>query len=201
DIFTDFPLVKLAQKHLEAQGALATLGLIDRPQTANVAVGIDEKIIKFREPKTAKGELNRYAYCGLMALSPAIFDFIPYGFSDIIDVFNEHIDGAHIKGWLFDPAFWQDMGTIEDYWALNQHLAAGRQILHSTVSAQGAELLGWNVVGEKVTIEPGATIENCVVWPLSIISAGAVVKNATICGLVPSTTTINGGVFCDAEKP
>jgi|GEM_PF-182156 len=222
DIFTDFELVKLSLKHLANPGRLATLGLLDQTDKANVSLGPGGRILGFRYPQALPEEVGRQAYCGVMALSPAIFDLIPDGPSDIIDVFNQALTrgqkqmiadeacsrtssestsppgGVEIFGWTYDPAIWQDMGTAEDYWDLNRRLAAGRAIIHSTAQARG-HLSGWNVLGAESRVEEGATVENSVLWPQAVVSPGAVVKNAVISGLVPPGLTVDGGVFCDVQ--
>lgn len=199
DIFTDFELVKLSLKHLANPGRLATLGLLEQTDKANVSVSGGGRILGFRHPEALPGETGRQAYCGVMALSPAIFDLIPEGPSDIIDVFNQALArDADIFGWTYDPAIWRDMGTAEDYWDLNRRLAAGRTIVHSTAKPRG-QMAGWNVLGAESRLEEGSTVENSVVWPFSIISAGAVVKNAVVSGVIPPDLIIDGGVFCDVQ--
>lgn len=198
DIFTDFELVKLSLKHLANPGRLATMGLLDQKQPANVSVGEGGRLLAFREAEPVPGELRRLTYCGVMAVSPAVFDLIPEGASDIIEVFRQALpNNAEIYGWLYDPAIWRDMGTPVDYWNLNRDLAAGRTIIHSTAKVEG-RLHGWNVIAGQARIEENASVENCVVWPSAVVSAGAVVRNAVICGVVPPQSVLDGGVFCDA---
>lgn len=199
DIFTDFEFVKLSLKHLANPGRLATLGLLEQAAKANVSTSGGERILGFRHPEALPGETGRQAYCGVMALSPAIFDLIPEGPSDIVDVFNQALArDAEIFGWTYDPIIWRDMGTAEDYWELNCRLAAGRTIVHSTAKPRG-QMSGWNVLGAESRLEEGSVVENSVVWPFSIISAGAVVKNAVVSGVVPPGLIIDGGVFCDVQ--
>lgn len=201
DIFTDFELVKLCLKQLANPGRLATLGLLDRPELmgeANVSMGEEQRILGFRQSQPFKGEIKRQLYCGVMALSPNIFNYIPdKGYSDIIDVFSKAIaEGADdLSGWTYEPAIWSDMGTPDAYWKLNKHLASGRTVRHSTSIVNG-ELAGWNVLGAEAMVEKGARVENCVIWPYAVISGGAVVKNAVVAGLVPPGKNLEGGVFC-----
>lgn len=197
DIFTDFELVKLALKQLANPGRLATMGLLAGRDKANVSLGEGGRILGFRHPEPLVGEETRQTYCGVIALSPEIFTCLPDGSSDIIEVFNQAIDGgADIFGWTYDPAIWRDMGTPRDYWELNRDLAAGRTNIHSTALMEG-RLSGWNVVGPKARLEEGAAIENSVIWPGAVISPGARVKNAVVAGDVPPGTTVDGGVFCE----
>ena len=196
DIFTDFELVKLALKHLANPGRLATLGLLEGRPQARVSLGEGGRIISFRNPEKLPEEKGRQTFSGVMALSPAIFDHLPEGESDIIEVFLQALaEGQDIFGWTFDPAIWSDMGEIEDYWRLNRDLAAGRTSIHSTAKVDGT-LSGWNVVGAEAVIEKGAAAENCVIWPGASLAQGAAAKNAVIAGPVPAGTNINGGIFC-----
>ncbi|MDL2260502.1 NDP-sugar synthase [Deltaproteobacteria bacterium OttesenSCG-928-K17] len=199
DIFTDFEMVKLALKHLSNPGRLATLGLLEkgvRDDLANVSMGEGGRIIGFRQPGPLPGETGRRAYCGAMALSPEIFNLIPDGECDIIEVFGAALaKGSDIFGWAYDPAIWSDMGTVKDYWELNRHLAAGRGIVHSTAKING-RAAGWNVIGAEAEIKEGAEVENCVLWTSAVISSGAVVKNAVVAGLVPPGTVVDGGYYC-----
>lgn len=196
DIFTDFDLVKLALKHLANPGRLATLGLMEARPSANVSVGADSRILGFRRPEPMPEEVSRQTYCGVMALSPRIFEIIPDGDSDIVDVFSQAIDqGEDLFGWTYDPAIWSDMGSAAGYWELNHVLAAGRNIVHSTARVEG-ELLGWNVVGAEARLAKGASAENCVIWPEATVSEGASVKNAIIAGVVPAGMKIENNIFC-----
>lgn len=199
DIFTDFELVKLCLKHLGNPGRLATMGLLEkgvRNDLANVSVGEGGRIIGFRHPAPLPGELGRQTYCGAMALSPEVFDLIPDGPCDIIEVFGEALaGGADVFGWSYDPAIWSDMGAINDYWELNRLLAAGRTIAHSTAVVSG-RLAGWNVLGAEAEVKAGGEAENSVLWPAAVISPGARVKDAVVAGLVPSGTVVEGGYFC-----
>ncbi|KXS56628.1 MAG: hypothetical protein AMR96_01520 [Candidatus Adiutrix intracellularis] len=197
DIFTDFELVKLALKHLANPGRLATLGLLERPQTAQISLGENGRILSFRQLQPALGEVVRQTYSGIMVVSPAIFNYIPEtGASDITDIFLEAlVGGAEIYGWTNDPAIWWDMSTLEDYWSLNRDLAAGRNIIHSTAIVRG-RLLGWNVVGAGAVIEEGAEVENCVIWPDVLISGKSVAKNMVIVGVLPPGRRLVGGGFC-----
>ena len=196
DIFTDFELVKLALKHLANPGRLATLGLLDRKPQARVSLGEGGRIISFRAPEPLPGETGRRTYSGVTALSPAIFDFLPEGESDLIEIFLQALaQGADIFGWTYEPAIWSDMGEIEDYWRLNRDLAAGRTITHSTAKIAGT-LNGWNVVGAEAVIEKGATAENCVIWPGARLGRGVAAFNAVIAGPVPDRMRIDGGIFC-----
>ena len=197
DIFTDFELVKLSLKQLANPGRLATMGLLTGRDKANVSLGEGGRILGFRYPEPLAGEASRQTYCGVMAVSPEIFTYLPDGPSDIIETFNRAIgQGADIFGWTYDPAIWRDMGTPRDYWELNRDLAAGRTNIHSTALVEG-RLSGWNVVGPKARLEEGCAIENSVIWPGVIVSPGVQVKNAVVAGDVPPGTTVDGGVFCD----
>lgn len=196
DIFTDFDLVRLTLKHLANPGRLATLGLMTGLKQANVSLGQDGRVISFRAPEPIPGEMSRQTYSGAMALSPAIFDFIEEGESDIIEVFLKLLsEGQDIFGWTYDPAIWCDIGSVEDYWRLNRDLASGRTIIHSTAKIEGA-LAGWNVVGAGAVIEKGATAENCVIWPGASLARGAAAVDAVIAGPVPAASSVNGGFFC-----
>ena len=201
DIFTDFEMVKLSLKQLANPGRLATLGLLaDNQDKANVAVGEGARLLGFRHSQPLAEEVARQTYCGVMALSPAIFTHLPDGPSDIIEIFNHAINaGADIFGWVYDPAIWRDMGTPEDYWELNRDLAAGRTNIHSSALAEG-QLGGWNVIGARARLEEGSTVESSVIWPDAVVSPGAKIKNAVVAGHVPPGTTVDGGFFCESPE-
>ncbi|MDR2935214.1 MAG: NTP transferase domain-containing protein [Candidatus Adiutrix sp.] len=196
DIFPDFDLVKLALKHLANPGRLATLGLLAGREPARVSLGQYGRVVAFRAPGPVPEEIGRQLYSGVMALSPAIFDLIKEGESDIIEVFSRLMpEGREIFGWTYDPAIWRDMGEIEDYWRLNRDLASGRTIIHSTAKIDGL-LTGWNVVGAEAVVEKEAAAENCVLWPGASLARGATALNAVIAGPVPAGARVSGGVFC-----
>ena len=204
DIFTDFDLVKLALKHLSNPGRLATLGLLDAGDggnvpIGNVSIGEGQRILNFRQPQPVEGEVNRQTYCGVMALSPQIFDLIPEGPADIIEVFIQALGQEYdIFGWSSEPAIWRDMGTPKAYWELNRDLASGRLLVHSSAQVLG-QLHGWNIVGASATIEAEAQVTNSIIWPGTIVGKGSTIENAVVCGQVLPGTTISGGVFCELK--
>lgn len=195
DIFTDFELVRLALKHLGNPGRLATLGLLDGQGPANVSVGSGSRILGFRQPDPVAEEKTRQTYCGVMALSPRIFDLIPEGESDIIEVFQAALGaGEDIFGWVYDPAIWSDMGTAASLWELNRTLAAGRNIVHSSAKLEG-HLSGWNVVGAGAGLNKESGAENSLIWPGAIIGEGSSVKNSIIVGSVPPGLHLENTIF------
>ena len=199
DIFSDFELVKLAIKHLANPGRLATLGLLAGRKEAKVSLGQDGRVISFRAPEPVPGETGRQTYSGIMALSPAIFDLMDEGETDIVEVFSRLLgEGSGIFGWTGDPAIWCDIGSVDGYWCLNRDLAAGRTITHSTARIEGG-LAGWNVVGAEAVISKGAMAENCVIWPGASLARGAVAVGAVIAGPTPANARVNGGFFCDDQ--
>ena len=204
DIFTDFDLVKLALKHLSNPGRLATLGLLNSDNDenvppGNVSIGEEQRILNFRQPKTVEGEISRQTYCGVMALSPQIFDLIPEGPADIIEVFIQALgQGYDIFGWNSEPAIWRDMGTQKAYWGLNRDLASGRLLVHSSAQVLG-QLQGWNVIGALASIEAESLVKNSVIWPGAVVGKGSTIEDAVVCGQVPPGTIISGGVFCEPK--
>ncbi len=200
DVFTDFELVKLAVKQLANPGRLATLGLLESRSPANVGLGFGGRILGFRRQSPWPGEESRQGYSGVMALSPAIFQYLPKGPSDIVEVLQTAIgEGAEVFGWTYDPAIWRDMGSVRDYWELNRDLAAGRRIIHSSAVVEG-ELSGWNILGAGARVEEGGRVENCVLWPSAVVEAGAWARDALVCGRLKAGCSVEADLFCGEEE-
>ncbi len=195
DIYTDFPLEKLILAHKQRKEPLATLALIDFPAKANVAVAPlsnapdEQDILAIRDPQKVPGEQRRLAYGGMMVLSPEIFTLLPEGPSDIIEALLPQLNKHDAIRGCFADVFWLDMGTLAEYFALNERLAQGQKLIAPKADCQG-RLEGFVIMGAGAKVSAGAKVANSIIWSKVKIGAGAVVKNSIIAADLPAAAVL-----------
>jgi mannose-1-phosphate guanylyltransferase len=200
DIHTDIDLKLLAEAHLaDVIRPPATIALIDRPAKATVSIGAGDQIIGFRSPRPLPGEIKKLCGAGLMVLEPRVLTALPDGFSDIIEQLANFFPHGP-AGYFCPGAAWTDMGTAEDYLALNRLLAQGGKfwggvlVEGSGKQPEGAFGQGFVIAEEGARISLGAKICDCVLWKEASIGAGAWVTGAVVAGTVKPGAVIRGGV-------
>jgi N-acetyl-alpha-D-muramate 1-phosphate uridylyltransferase len=118
DIVSGFDLRALLRTHTET-GAIATLAIQRRPTSRAV---LFDAVLRFlgKEAWSAEGitfpsDSQRYAFCGIHAISPDIFRIgFPDGYSDIFDVYRSALSqGKRINGLPFGEEPWHDLGSME----------------------------------------------------------------------------------------
>lgn len=167
DVFTDIPLVDLLKRH-EESGGWATLGLRSFDGPLRVGMDVQTGSVLDFHGKLGRKELPCFLFTGIYALSPEIYDWIPAGESvSIIPVFLELLRARkRIAGMLLDSGCWGDTGSRESYLRLHQKLSdvvPENQRLRSCLPP-GVELRGICAVGDDCEIEPGAFLEDTVIW-------------------------------------
>ena len=141
DVLATAQVPKLLRR-LEAQDALAVLGLVDEPRFNTVALDEAGRVLGFK----GQDGLNAprwLTYSGLAALSPRLFDYLPpSGYSTLVDglkaaiAAGEKVLGGPLEG------FWDDLGTPERLIMLHCRLAQNPPAGLRGLSPEGPVLLG-----------------------------------------------------------
>lgn len=134
DIVSDIDLPALMSFHLRT-GGLATLAVRDAP-AERVLLADEEGMLcghhDFRSglrrlPRRPSGCLREFAFCGIQALSPDIFQAIDEeGRFSIIDAYlNLAGKGCELRVWDAGDCFWRDLGRVESLASLLEDAGKG----------------------------------------------------------------------------
>ncbi len=138
DVYTDLPLAPLLAAH-QASGALATLGVMDRPTTRRLlfdAKGLlgradDAKGVRLAV-RPADGPVTELGFSGVHAVVPALLDRITEtGTFSILDTYLRLAGaGARILAFRADGCTWIDIGRNADLERAELHAsrAAGAKV-------------------------------------------------------------------------
>jgi mannose-1-phosphate guanylyltransferase len=193
DIYTDFPLSALEEAFLSGAGPAAALACGNYPG-GTVSAGAGGRVLAFRSPDRAPGEEERLYGLGLMALDPDVLKSAPEGASDIIEVLGGLLaKGAEALAVRAPGVFWADMGTAPDYYRLCSYLARGGRFVEEGADVR-SETSGFLQAGAGCVAEPGAFLENCVLWPEARVEAGCVLKSMIVAGRARAGVKMSGGV-------
>lgn len=206
DIFHNVDLAALYQHHRRS-GNKVTLAVHDYPRFNTVTVA-DERVLSFKpvQPDRVGGPLKNMkspipagatvrpsgisgkvttgpdlvAFTGIHVVEPEVLAQIPRDrFYHIIDLYQELAGHGQVGIKRVDGAFWQDIGTPEDYLQLHRQLLAGitkmdfigegkRQgnwlVAEDVRLAAGVELRDWGCLGRGVRVGRGTILSRCVVW-------------------------------------
>ncbi|MDR2367527.1 MAG: NTP transferase domain-containing protein, partial [Deltaproteobacteria bacterium] len=183
DIHSDIDLTALAAAHLaQSPRPPVTLALIDRPAKATVSLDPSGAIIAFRAPGPVPGEATRLCGAGIMVMERWFLETLPCAFSDVIERLMPLIpQGRPPAGLYFPGAAWADIGDVQEYFALNRDLAAGRVLLADPARVLGG-LSGFVLAERGAAVDPGALVEDSILLAGSRVAGGATVKNAIVAG-------------------
>lgn len=193
---------------LEAQDAVAMLGLVDEPRFNTVALDEAGRVLGFKgqEGLTAPRWLT---YSGLAALSPRFFDYLPpSGYSTLVQGLKAAIaTGETVLGGLLE-GFWDDLGTPERLIMLHRGLAQSPPEGLRGLSPEGPVLLGpgarlengamvkgFAVLGAGAVAEAGAVLNEVVLLPGARVAAGAVVEQAVLGDGFIASGRLQGGAY------
>ena len=123
-----------------------------------------------------------FMFTGVHILSPEAFTAMPDSGCVIRSAYRTWVDtGAPILG-IVDESPWADLGTIPEYHRLNLELASGLFPWPGVETQDGCILphsvessanLRQSIIGPDVTIPEGVTLDRCVVWSGTRVSASA----------------------------
>ena len=199
-IVTDIDLQAAIGQH-RAQGALATLVLKQNAAREHFSIvevdsrGWITRFAGFPEAASAEAagseagahftvEPAPLMFTGIQVLSPRVFDYVP---RDCFSHSTIHVYPRAIA--VGEPVIahvaagnWFEMSTLERY--LEASLMFMKREGTSTI------------IGQDSRIEPGAKVENAVLWDRAIIESGAQVRNAVIADgvRVPGNAVIRNAV-------
>ncbi|MDR2459482.1 MAG: hypothetical protein LBE38_01670 [Deltaproteobacteria bacterium] len=202
DIYSDLNLALLLAAHRE-HGPLATLAVLKANDKATVAVGDNETILGFRREGLLPGEVARLCGSGVMVMENAALEGLPDSFSDIIAHLDSKIllAGAQIKAYLLpETVFWKDMGTVEDYYALNYQLAKGGHFIESGASILG-ESSGFLAAEAGSRTLEGSWVGDCILWSTALVERGARLCSMVVAGKAASGVKLTGGIISGGNKP
>jgi mannose-1-phosphate guanylyltransferase len=194
DIYTTFDLKQLAIFHQSPPWAPASLAVCDYPSRATVSLDKKGNILGFRSANPLPNEFKKVQGTGLMVVEPDFIKTLPQGPSDIIwGLMDFMSQGSPPKAFDINGAFWNDMGTVKDYFLLNKSLAQGQTLIMDKTLFEGFTS-GFVLAQKGARVEKGAQIVDSILWPEALVRAGALVKEAVVAGEVRAGETVLGGV-------
>ena len=192
DIVHNVDLAALYAYHRQS-GNLVTMALHDCPRFNTVLVDGDQ--VRGFDRKAPGAKL---AFTGIHVVDPHILTRIPEdSFFHIIDLYQQLAREGSLGFVRVDGAYWQDMGTPEDYLRVHQDLLVGPAagLLTGTGQRQGNWLIaedarlgqdvhldGWGCIGPGAEIGQGARLRGSVVWPGVRIKPGMMITDAIVSG-------------------
>jgi len=194
DILTSLPLQPLLCAHQE-RGNLVTLALRSSGPAQHIAYDAATGRVTDIRNLLGTGNPGTHLFTGIYACSPEIHDWLTPGkVESVIPIFLKMIQqGAKLGAVVVDEGHWWDIGSRVAY--LEAHRALMEQGIETPpISAQasiqpGAMLRGLNVIGADTTVESGAEMEDCIVWPGARITAGARLRECIVrAGIVAKGT-------------
>ncbi|MEW6363052.1 MAG: NDP-sugar synthase [Acidobacteriota bacterium] len=182
DCLFDLDLRAAVQAHRDS-GAIATMVLVPlRGSYAPVELA-DGAVVRIAG-RPAKGKRGSpYHFTGVHVISNRLLSLLPKSFSDINrDVYPALIDrGERIGGHVID-GMWLDFGDPGSY------LRNARAFLVSS-----GETVGRFIAGNNVVVEPGAVIEDSILWDDVVMGSGAHLERC----IVTSGVCVEGGSYHD----
>jgi len=114
DVLTNINISKLIDYHKNQQNWV-TLALVNFPKINSVIID-NENNVKTLIDKSKKG----FTFSGVSIISKEIYNNLPEDkFHNLIDFYEEILktkNSNKIKGYVFKNAWWNDIGTLEQYW-------------------------------------------------------------------------------------
>ena len=183
-----------------------TLGLRSHGPAQHIALDAASGRVTDIRGKLGTGNEGEFLFTGIYAVEPAFFDLLTPGkIESVIPIFLSMIQkGLPLGGVLLDEGQWWDLGNRESYLDalrvlrdLNSHFPAyaavsereRRAIAPTATVTGGATLRGCNIIGPQAAIEPGATLEDCILWPGARVLGGADLRRCIVrSGAVASGT-------------
>lgn len=204
DAVTDIDLCAAVAFH-KGRGGAATVVLseVGTPFEYGVCLTDDDgRITELVEKPGWERAYSGTVNTGIYVFSREIFDFIEYGKAQDFakDVFPRLIaDGKKIYGYRA-AGYWRDIGSVRSYLACNADALAGRvglelpengkvagAIVHEpcfigkNVSAAGAVIGPYSVIGDGCILQKGCRIERSVLLSGVCVGENSVVRNSAVC--------------------
>jgi NDP-sugar pyrophosphorylase family protein len=190
DNLIDADLRRLASFHAEHDGA-ASVALFHHPNpSAAGIVGVDAhgRITRFVEKPPPDQVFSDTANAGVYVLDPSVFAAIP---NDQPSDFGKDIfprllaQGMVLYGTMLG-GYLQDTGTPDTYrqanWDMLEDQSTVRSVATTAQIAADVHWHGRNVVGDRVVIESGARLTDCILWEDAHVGAGVILDQAILAG-------------------
>jgi len=195
DVLSDIPLAPLIAEWHQNQ-PLCLLALHDHPRCNNVLLAHDKRIIDIRYQIQTKQPGQYLAYTGIAIMHSRILEYVPQGFSDIIDILIARIrEGKElIMGSVIQGHAWSDIGTIKDYFQTHHNILINKMPLiahgmipkHSVfidedvVLGEDVDFRGFVSIGKNCTIKSGSVLQNCILWEGTMLSENTIFSNMIV---------------------
>jgi len=195
DVLSSIPFEPLVAAY-QTQRPLCALVLHNHPPYNNVLLDENDHIIDMRDMLKPATCARRLAYTGIAIMDSRIFNYLPNGFSDIIEVLIKIIQKGSelIIGIVVDDYAWSDVGTVPAYLETHHALLVNRKPLISpslipegsiflgpdTILESNVTLNGFISAGCNCLLKQGCVLENCVIWDNTVVHENTVLKNAVI---------------------
>jgi len=184
DVLTDLPLQPAIERHFQS-GNEVTLVLRSncepRHVTLDEATGRVLDIGARLHPSIAPG----FLFTGIYLVQPEFIRRIPRAEKiSVIPIFIEMIRAeARIGGVVVDEGRWHDLGTREQYLAVNRllHETGGAHFRSPDARiAADARLCGATAIGSGAQVGSGAYLRDCIVWENAEIAPGSSLDHCII---------------------
>jgi len=198
-------------------------------QYGDVVTAQDGRITGFQEKPAKGTERSNLVNTGVYAFTPAIFEHIPaatfYDFGKQVFPALQQA-GAAFYGYDAQGAYWSDIVTPEEYRRASFDVLNGVVSIPNTRAhgadpsariagsatiagsvwigrdawvGEGARVVGPSVIGDRVRVEAGATVERSIVWQDAVIGEGAALRDAVV-GIryrVQAGTRLDGSIVAN----
>lgn len=180
DAIVDLDIGAALHEH-RSKGALASVVALEVPddqlQNYGVVVADDDGKVQFFQEKPTPAEAkSNYASTGIYLFEPEVLDLVPSGVE--FDIGSQLFPLLAEKGLPFymQKRFfnWIDIGRVSDYWSVLQRVLRGevaemqmpgKEVKpgvwvgpNTSISWEGATIVGPVYIGSSVRIEPGCTV-------------------------------------------
>lgn len=187
DILTTLPLEPLIREHRE-RGNLVTLALRSAGPALHIAYDATTHRVTDIRNKLGTGHECMHLFTGIYICDPAFHDWLTPGkVESVIPIFLKLIQQGKLGAIVLDEGDWWDLGSRAAYLEAHQALASsGRNTLPAihpaAVVSEEARLIGLNIIGPDATVEKGAELEDCILWPGAHVSSQAKLKRCIVRG-------------------
>ncbi len=186
DIYHTFDLNPVLKYHEETNN-LATLVLYDYPPFNQVGVDQQGRIISIRgrELQRCTSPARILTFTGIHIISTELLAYIPHAeYFDIMKLYTELASRAEaVRGYQVRDGYWRDIGRLQDYCILHQHLLAegARPLIHSTARVEeDVRMEGVVCVGGRTHIGRGSLIKDSILWEEIVVEEGSILEGCIV---------------------
>jgi mannose-1-phosphate guanylyltransferase len=182
DIIESFNLLKAYEFHKDSN-AKVTLITIDNNRTNNViteagtVIGFDSEFL------SKNSSIKKLTYSGVGFFNADVLDsFSNKGFVELTEALKPWVEKGLVR--VYDEnEFWLDFGDLKNYLKLHQEILVNSAIKHPLAgkltfiesdvkTTDSVYLKGFVYVSSKAKLHPEIYLENCIVFPNTIVETG-----------------------------